>query len=165
MTETSPVSWQSPAGATPFDKLVHTVGRVHPHVECKLVDAETQQTVPVGQPGELLTRGYHVMKGYYQNKAATKESIDAEGWMHSGDIAVIDEAGFCSIVGRSKDTIIRGGENIAPFEVENTLFDHRHVEVATVIGVKDPILGEQVAHTCECCNCHLCQTLTCVLPC
>ena len=196
MTETSPVSWQS-VWDTPLEQRVHTVGRVHPHVECKVVAADgdedgdgagggsaeggtkkvkegdgmrgggalaesvasgvggvggvggvenndTPRTMPVGEAGELWTRGYLVMPGYHANPEATSESITADGWMKTGDLAIIDGGGYCSIVGRIKDTIIRGGENIAPVEVENVLFTHAAVLNVSVVGVPDDTFGEQV---------------------
>ena len=120
MTETSPVSTQT-ALDDPLDKRVETVGRVHPHVEVKVVDPETGAIVPRGAPGEQCTRGYSVMLGYWDDEAATAEAIDAAGWMHSGDLAVMDDDGYVSIVGRIKDMIIRGGENIYPREIEEFL--------------------------------------------
>ena len=120
MTETSPVSTQT-ALDDPVDKRVATVGRVHPHVEVKVVDPETGAIVPRGTAGEQCTRGYSVMRGYWDDAAATAAAIDAAGWMHSGDLAVMDDDGYVSIVGRIKDMIIRGGENIYPREIEEFL--------------------------------------------
>lgn len=141
MTETSPVSFQSFVD-DPTDKRCETVGRVHPHLEVKIIDSENR-IVPVGAHGELCTRGYSVMKGYWQEDEKTAESI-MDGWMHSGDLAAFDEEGFCSIVGRVKDMIIRGGENIYPREVEECLIRHPKVSDAQVFGIPDERLGEQV---------------------
>ncbi len=141
MTETSPVSFQSFVD-DPIDKRCETVGRVHPHLEVKLVD-DDGRTVPVGQKGELCTRGYAVMKGYWDDEKRTSESI-VDGWMHSGDLAVFDNDGFCSIVGRVKDMIIRGGENIFPREIEEQLIRHPKVSSAQVFGVPDERFGEEV---------------------
>lgn len=142
MTETSPGSFQT-EGNSPLEKRVETVGRVHPHTECKIVDTEGR-TVPVGHVGELCTKGYLVMKGYWNNPKKTEESIDAGGWMHTGDLAVFDEDGFCKIVGRSKDVIIRGGENVYPREIEEFLYTHPAVEDVQVIGVPNRKYGEKV---------------------
>jgi fatty-acyl-CoA synthase len=143
MTETSPVSTQS-ALDDPLDKRVGTVGRVHPHVEVKVVDAETSEIVPRGAPGELCTRGYSVMLGYWNNTAATADAIDAAGWMHTGDLATIDDTGYVNIVGRIKDMIIRGGENIYPREIEEFLYAHPEVSDVQVIGVPSERYGEEV---------------------
>ena len=143
MTETSPVSFQSSTD-TPLDKRVGSVGRVHPHVEVKIVD-ETGATVPVGAQGELLTRGYSVMQGYWEDPAQTAGAIDAEGWMHTGDLARIDAEGYCNITGRVKDMICRGGENVYPREVEEFLYTHPDVSQVQVFGVPDARLGEIVA--------------------
>jgi fatty-acyl-CoA synthase len=134
MTETSPVSTQS-SWDDPLDRRVSTVGRVHPHVEIKIVDAETGAIVPRGVAGELCTRGYSVMLGYWGNDAATREAIDAAGWMHTGDVATADADGYVNIVGRIKDMIIRGGENVYPREVEEYLYTHPAVLDVQVIGV------------------------------
>ena len=142
MTETSPVSFQSGVD-DPLDRRVTTVGRVQPHVEVKIVD-EQGRTVPVGQRGELCTRGYLVMRGYWDDPEATREAIDPAGWMHSGDLAVIDAAGYCNIVGRLKDMLIRGGENVYPREIEEFLLRHPKVQATQVFGVPDPKLGEEV---------------------
>ncbi|MGC1522266.1 MAG: AMP-binding protein [Steroidobacteraceae bacterium] len=142
MTETSPVSFQS----LPDDSLerrVATVGRVHPHVQVKIVDADGR-VVPRGVPGELLTRGYSVMRGYWGEPERTREAIDAGGWMHTGDLGVIDDQGYCNIVGRVKDMIIRGGENISPREIEEFLYRHPAVSDVAVVGVPDPKYGEAV---------------------
>ena len=142
MTETSPVSFQSSVD-DPVDLRVSTVGRVHPHLEVKIVDAEGR-IVPRGEKGELLTRGYSVMLGYWGDEEKTREAIDAARWMHTGDLAVIDENGFCSIVGRSKDMVIRGGENIYPREVEEYLYRHPKVLDVQCVGVPDPKYGEEL---------------------
>lgn len=146
MTETSPVSWQTRIG-TPIELRCSTVGQIHPHVECKVVDPESFEVLPCGMPGELWTAGYLVMKGYWNNEEATEQSIihrDGKRWMRTGDLAVISEAGFCQIVGRIKDMILRGGENIFPKEIEEPLIAHSEVSNASVIGVPDQRLGEQV---------------------
>jgi fatty-acyl-CoA synthase len=142
MTETSPISFQSRVD-DPIDRRVSTVGRIHPHVEVKIVD-EAGRIVPIGKSGELCTRGYCVMRGYWEDAERTREAIDDAGWMHSGDLATIDEEGFCNIVGRVKDMLIRGGENIYPREIEEFLFRHPKVQAAQVFGVPDPRLGEEV---------------------
>jgi fatty-acyl-CoA synthase len=143
MTETSPVSTQSLCD-DPIDKRVSTVGRVHPHVEIKIVDPETGRIVPHGAPGELCTRGYSVMLGYWNNAAATAEAIDAARWMHTGDLATMDADGYVNIVGRIKDMIIRGGENVYPREVEEFLMTHPDVVDVQVIGVPNERYGEEV---------------------
>jgi fatty-acyl-CoA synthase len=142
MTETSPISFQSRTD-DPLERRVATVGRIHPHVEVKIVDA-TGNVVPLGASGELCTRGYSVMRGYWEDRERTAEAIDASGWMHSGDLATIDGQGYCSIVGRLKDMLIRGGENIYPREVEEFLIRHPQVQAAQVFGVPDQRLGEEV---------------------
>ena len=142
MTETSPVSFQT-AMDDPLDRRVSTVGRVQPHLEVKIVD-EQGATVPRGQPGELCTRGYSVMIGYWDDPEKTAEAIDPEGWMHTGDLATIDEEGYCNIVGRIKDMVIRGGENVFPREIEEYLFRHPKIEDVQVIGVPDPKYGEEI---------------------
>ncbi|WP_375771662.1 AMP-binding protein [Archangium gephyra] len=143
MTETSPVSTQSSLD-DPLDKRVGTVGRVHPHVEVKIIDAATGAVVPRGTSGELCTRGYSVMLGYWNNPEATRTSIDAAGWMHTGDLATMDEGGYVKIVGRIKDMIIRGGENVYPREIEEFLHTHPAVSEAQVIGVPSEKYGEEV---------------------
>jgi len=143
MTETSPVSTQSSLD-DPLDKRVGTVGRVHPHVEVKIIEASTGAVVPRGTPGELCTRGYSVMLGYWNNPEATRTSIDAAGWMHTGDLATMDEDGYVKIVGRIKDMIIRGGENVYPREIEEFLHTHPGVSEAQVIGVPSEKYGEEV---------------------
>jgi fatty-acyl-CoA synthase len=142
MTETSPVSFQSGID-DPLERRVTTVGRVHPHVQVKVVDSEGG-VVPRGTQGELLTRGYSVMRGYWNEPERTREAIDACGWMHTGDLAVIDAEGYCNIVGRLKDLIIRGGENISPREIEEFLYRHPAVLDVAVVGVPDPRYGEAV---------------------
>jgi fatty-acyl-CoA synthase len=143
MTETSPVSMQTRIG-TPLEKQVSTVGSVHPHVEIKIVDPETGQVVPRGVLGEFCTRGYSVMLGYWNNEDATRSSIDAARWMHTGDLAVMDDAGYVNIAGRIKDMIIRGGENVYPREIEEFLYRHPAVKEVSVIGVPDPKFGEEL---------------------
>ncbi|MCU1355981.1 MAG: AMP-binding protein [Acidimicrobiales bacterium] len=143
MTETSPVSTQTRADDS-LDRRVSTVGRVHPHVEVKVVDPATGDTVAEGEPGELCTRGYSVMSGYWNDPERTSEAIDAKGWMHTGDLATMDAEGYVNIVGRSKDLIIRGGENVYPREVEEFLYTHPAVADVQVIGVPDERYGEAV---------------------
>jgi fatty-acyl-CoA synthase len=143
MTETSPVSTQTRVD-DPVEKSVATVGQVHPHVEVKVVDAESGQVVPRGESGELCTRGYCVMLSYWNNPDATRTAIDQGRWMHTGDLASMDDDGFVSIVGRIKDMIIRGGENIYPREVEEFLYTHPDVADAQVIGVPSTRYGEEV---------------------
>ncbi len=143
MTETSPVSTQT-AVDDPLEKQVGTVGRVHPHVEIKIIDPETGNVVPRGGQGELCTRGYSVMLGYWNNPEATNKAIDAARWMHTGDLATMDELGYVNIVGRIKDMIIRGGENIYPREIEEFLYQHPAIEDVQVIGVPSEKYGEEV---------------------
>jgi len=143
MTETSPVSTQS-ATDDPLEKRVSTVGRVHPHVEVKIVDPATGAIVPRGTPGELCTRGYSVMLGYWADEAATRAAIDPARWMHTGDLATMDAEGYVNIVGRIKDMIVRGGEKIYPREVEEYLHTHPAVAEAQVIGVPSAKYGEEV---------------------
>jgi fatty-acyl-CoA synthase len=143
MTETSPVSTQT----VPEDSLEHrvsTVGRVHPHVEVKIIDPESGRTLPQGEPGELCTRGYSVMSGYWEDPERTAEAIDRAGWMHTGDLATMDEDGYVNIVGRIKDMIIRGGENIYPREIEEYLHTHPDISDVSVIGVPDVKYGEEL---------------------
>lgn len=142
MTETSPLSFQS-ATDTPLDKRVATVGCIHPHVEVKIVDVEGRIT-PRGQSGELCTRGYSVMPGYWGDPAKTAEAIDAAGWMRTGDLAEMDADGYVNIVGRVKDMVIRGGENIYPREVEEFLYRHPKIQDVQVIGVPDERFGEEL---------------------
>ena len=141
MTETSPVSFQSHTD-DPLEKRVSTFGRIHPHLEVKLVD-EAGHTVAVGEKGELCTRGYSVMKGYWGEPEKTADAVDADGWMHTGDLATLDDEDDCNIVGRVKDMLIRG-ENIYPREVEEYLFQHPAVQLVQVFGVPDPKYGEEV---------------------
>jgi fatty-acyl-CoA synthase len=143
MTETSPVSTQSTTD-DPLDKRVATVGRVHPHAEIKIVDPATGRVVPRGETGELCSRGYMVMLGYWNNEAATREAIDTARWMHTGDLATMDGDGYVSIVGRIKDMVIRGGENIYPREIEEFLYTHPDVADVQVIGVPSERYGEEV---------------------
>jgi fatty-acyl-CoA synthase len=143
MTETSPVSTQT-AHDDPLDKRVGSVGRVHPHVEVKIVDPEGGATVARGDPGELCTRGYSVMAGYWNDPERTAEAIDPDGWMHTGDLATMDEEGYVNIVGRSKDMVIRGGENVYPREVEEFLYSHPDIADVQVIGVPDERFGEEL---------------------
>jgi fatty-acyl-CoA synthase len=142
MTETSPVSFQS-STSDPLDRRVSTVGRIQPRLEAKVVDTGTGQVVPVGEKGELLVRGYSVMQGYWGDAARTREAI-RDGWMHTGDLATIDAEGYCNIVGRAKDMLIRGGENVYPREVEEFLFRHPKVQSVQVFGVPDPKYVEEV---------------------
>jgi fatty-acyl-CoA synthase len=142
MTETSPVSFQS-SPADPMERRVTTVGRIQPHFEAKVIDA-AGNTVPRNHPGELCTRGYAVMLGYWDDPEKTAEAIDSEGWMHTGDLAVIDDEDYCNIVGRHKDLIIRGGENVYPREVEEFLFRHPKIADVTVVGVPHERFGEEV---------------------
>jgi fatty-acyl-CoA synthase len=143
MTETSPVSTQTAADDT-LDQRVGSVGRVHPHVEIKIVDPDTGRTVPRGAPGELCTRGYSVMLGYWAEPDKTAQAIDAAGWMHTGDLAVMDDHGYANIVGRIKDMIIRGGENVYPREIEEYLYTHPDIVDVQVIGVPDAKYGEEL---------------------
>jgi fatty-acyl-CoA synthase len=143
MTETSPVSTQTKIG-TPLEKQVATVGQVHPHVEVKIVDPANGKVVPVGETGELCTRGYSVMPGYWNNPEATASAIDEAHWMHTGDLATMDNEGYVNIVGRIKDMIIRGGENVYPREVEEFLYQHPRISDVQVIGVPDPKYGEEI---------------------
>jgi fatty-acyl-CoA synthase len=142
MTETSPVSFQSGAD-DPLEVRVGTVGRIHPHVEVKIVDAEGR-IVPRGETGELCTRGYSVMLGYWADEARTAEAIDAASWMHTGDLATMDDAGCANIVGRIKDMVIRGGENVYPREIEEFLYRHPAIQDVQVIGVPDKKFGEEL---------------------
>lgn len=143
MTETSPVSCQTRVDDD-LDRRTATIGRVHPHVEIKVVDPVTGEVVPRGEPGEFCTRGYSVMLGYWDDPDKTAEAIDAEGWMHTGDLAVMREDGYCTIVGRIKDMVIRGGENIYPREIEEFLHTHPDVEDVQVVGVPDEKYGEEL---------------------
>jgi fatty-acyl-CoA synthase len=143
MTETSPVCNMTEVD-DPIELRVSTVGKVMPHQEQKILDLENQRIVPCGTPGELCYRGYHIMRGYYNNPEGTQQTIDAAGWLHSGDIAVMDEQGYVRITGRLKDMICRGGEKIFPREVEEFLFTHPKIAEAYVIGVPDVYYGEEV---------------------
>jgi fatty-acyl-CoA synthase len=143
MTETSPVSCQTRSDDD-LDRRTATIGRVHPHVEIKIVDPVTGRTVERGEPGELCTRGYSVMLGYWDDPEKTTEAVDADGWMHTGDLAVMREDGYCNIVGRIKDMVIRGGENIYPREIEEFLYTHPGIEDVQVIGVPDERYGEEL---------------------
>ncbi|MFH1340406.1 MAG: AMP-binding protein [Pseudomonadota bacterium] len=142
MTETSPVSFQS-ATDDPLERRVSTVGRIHPHVEVKVVDLEGR-IVPRGERGELCTRGYSVMLGYWDEPEKTAEVLDAAGWMHTGDIAIIDAEGYCNIVGRIKDMVIRGGDNLYPREIEEYLYRHPKIQDVQVFGVADTRYGEEL---------------------
>jgi fatty-acyl-CoA synthase len=143
MTETSPVSTQTGADDD-LDRRTSTVGRVHPHLEVKIVDPATGISVPRGTTGEFCTRGYSVMLGYWDEPEKTAEVIDAARWMHTGDLAVMDDEGYLNIVGRIKDMVIRGGENVYPREVEEFLYTHPDVVDAQVIGVPDERYGEEL---------------------
>ncbi len=143
MTETSPVSCQTLIDDD-LDRRTATIGRAHPHIEVKVVNPETGETVERGEPGEFCTRGYSVMLGYWNNDEKTREAIDSEGWMHTGDLAVMRADGYCAIVGRIKDMVIRGGENVYPREIEEFLYTHPDIEDAQVIGVPDARYGEEI---------------------
>ena len=143
MTETSPVSCQTRTDDD-LERRTATIGRVHPHVEIKVVEPVSGETVERGETGEFCTRGYSVMLGYWQDEEKTAETIDAEGWMHTGDLAVMREDGYCAIVGRIKDMVIRGGENIYPREIEEFLYTHPDIEDVQVIGVPDEKYGEEL---------------------
>ncbi len=143
MTETSPVSCQS-SFDTPLDKRVSTVGRVQPHLEVKIIDPDSGAAVPRGERGELCTKGYSVMHGYWGDEARTAEAIDAEGFMHTGDLATMDDDGYVNIVGRIKDMVIRGGENVYPREIEEFLYRHPKVQDVQVVGVPDEKYGEEL---------------------
>ena len=142
MTETSPVSFQTTHN-DPLERRVTTVGRIHPHLEVKIIDAEGR-IVPRGTTGELCTRGYSVMLGYWDDKPRTEQVIDGARWMHTGDLAVIDDEGYCNIVGRLKDVVIRGGENVYPREVEEFLYSHPAILDVQCFGVPDPRYGEEL---------------------
>jgi len=143
MTETSPVSTQTCIG-TPLEKQVGTVGTVQDHLEIKIINPETGEVQERNMPGELCTRGYSVMLGYWNNAKATSEAIDQARWMHTGDLAIMDEEGYINIVGRIKDMILRGGENIYPREIEEFLYTHEAIEDVQVIGVPSEKYGEEV---------------------
>jgi fatty-acyl-CoA synthase len=142
MTETSPVSFHGATDDT-LERRVATVGRIFPHVEAKVVDAEGH-VVPRGTPGEIWTRGYCVMLGYWDDNERTAEAIDPAGWMKTGDLGTIDDEGYCNIVGRIKDMVIRGGENIYPREIEEFLYRHPKIQDVQVVGVPDPRYGEEL---------------------
>jgi fatty-acyl-CoA synthase len=143
MTETSPVSTQTRADDS-LDRRVSTVGRVGPHLEVKVIGPETGRTVPRGTPGELCTRGYSVMLGYWGQPDKTAEAVDAAHWMHTGDLAIMDADGYLAITGRIKDMVIRGGENVYPREIEEFLYTHPDILDAQVIGVPDAKYGEEL---------------------
>jgi fatty-acyl-CoA synthase len=143
MTETSPVSCQTRIGDD-LERRTASIGRAHPHVEIKIVDPDNGDVVERGRPGEFCTRGYSVMLGYWRDEAKTREVIDAEGWMHSGDLAVMRDDGYCNIVGRRSDVVIRGGENIYPREIEEFLTTHPDVDDVEVVGVPDAEYGEEI---------------------
>jgi len=143
MTETSPLSFQSHV-SDPVERRVSTVGRIQPHVQAKVVDAHGRM-VPVGMPGELCVRGYLVMRSYWEDAQQTSDAIDDAGWMHTGDLATIDTHGYCNIVGRVKDMLIRGGENVFPREIENQLMQHPKVLDVQVFGIPDVKYGEEIA--------------------
>jgi fatty-acyl-CoA synthase len=143
MTETAPVTFLS----RPTDSVqrrVSTVGSVMPHIEAKIVDPSTGLVLPTGTPGEICTRGYAVMPGYWQDQAATEAAIDTAGWMHSGDLGTLDADGYLNIVGRIKDMVIRGGENVYPREIEEVLFQHPSIAAVQVVGVPDARMGEEL---------------------
>lgn len=142
-TESSPVITQTTTD-DPIEKRTSTVGKPHPHVEVKVVDPSTNEEVAIGMPGELWTRGYHVMKGYYNNEEATREAITEDGWLRTGDIAILDADGYIDITGRIRDMVIRGGENIYPREIEEFLYKHPAIEDVQVVGVPDPKYGEEL---------------------
>ncbi|SRX95812.1 AMP-binding domain-containing protein [Nocardioides sp. JS614] [Mycobacterium shimoidei] len=143
MTETSPVSCQTRIDDD-LERRTSTIGRAHPHVEISIVDPDTGDVVERGQPGEFCTRGYSVMAGYWNDEAQTREVIDAEGWMHSGDLAVMADDGYCNIIGRLKDMVIRGGENVYPREIEEFLLTHPDIDDVQVVGVPDATYGEEI---------------------
>ncbi len=142
MTETSPVSFQS-STQDPIERRVSTIGRIQPHLAVKIIDGDGNTTA-VGEPGEILTQGYSVMLGYWGDDTATANAVDAEGWMHTGDLGVIDAEGYCNIIGRAKDVVIRGGENIYPREVEEFLYQHPAVQDVQCVGVPDSKYGEEL---------------------
>jgi fatty-acyl-CoA synthase len=142
-TEASPgITQTRPADS--LERRVSTVGRALPNVEIQIVDPDTGESVPCGVQGELCTRGYHVMKGYYKNEEASRKAIDADGWLHTGDLAIMDEHGYCKITGRIKDMIIRGGENIYPREIEEFLYTNEKIKDVQVVGVPSRKYGEEV---------------------
>ncbi|MES2868647.1 MAG: AMP-binding protein [Pseudomonadota bacterium] len=143
MTETSPASYQSTCD-TPIEKRVTTIGKVHPHLEAKIINPESGAILPIGTVGELCVRGYSLMQGYWEDPEKTAQTIDADGWIHSGDLAAMDEEGYVSITGRIKDMVIRGGENISPREIEEFLYRNPAIQDAQVIGVPDQKYGEEL---------------------
>jgi fatty-acyl-CoA synthase len=143
LTEASPVFTQTSVDDT-LERKCETVGTKHPEVEVRVVDPETGEDCAPGVPGEFCTRGYHIMKGYYNNPEATAAAVDEDGWLHSGDLGTVDEHGYYRITGRIKDMIIRGGENVYPREIEEFLYTHPAVESAQAVGVPDPRFGEEV---------------------
>ena len=143
MTETSPVSCQTRTDDD-LERRTETIGRAAPHVEVKIIDPVSGEVVPRGTAGEFCTRGYSVMVGYWDDETKTAEAIDAEGWMHTGDLAVMREDGYCVVVGRIKDMVIRGGENVYPREIEEFLFTHPDIAEAQVVGVPDDRYGEEL---------------------
>jgi fatty-acyl-CoA synthase len=143
MTETAPVTFMS-RPHDPLERRVSTVGSVMPHIEAKIIDAETGEIQPLGVPGEICTRGYALMPGYWENPAATQLAIDGEGWMHTGDLGTLDAEGYLNVVGRIKDMVIRGGENIYPRELEELLYQHPAIAAAQVVGVPDARMGEEL---------------------
>ena len=143
MTETSPVSFQTRKDS-PLDKRVNTVGQIMPHLEARIIDEDTGETLPRGEQGEVVVRGYSVMKEYWHHPEKTAEAIDEDGWMHTGDLGVLDDEGYLAITGRIKDMLIRGGENIYPREIEEFLFTHPDIVDAQVIGVPDDKYGEEI---------------------
>ncbi|MGZ4248712.1 MAG: AMP-binding enzyme, partial [Solirubrobacteraceae bacterium] len=143
MTETSPVTTQTRREET-LENRCATVGQVHPHVEVKIIDPETGRTLPRGEPGEFLARGYVVMQGYWNDPERTAEAIDQQRWMHTGDLATMDEQGYVRVVGRIKDMVIPGGENVYPREIEEFLYTHPHVADVQVVGVPDERYGEEL---------------------
>ena len=142
-TECSPVACMTRPDDDPEDKA-NTIGVSMPHTETKIIDPENGKTVAIGEKGEFCTRGYHVMKGYYNNAEASAETLDEQGWLHTGDLCSMDERGYCKVEGRLKDMIIRGGENIYPKEIENLLFEHESVGEVAVVGLPDDLMGEVV---------------------
>ena len=143
MTETSPVSTQTKIGV-PFEKQIYSVGTIHDHLEIKIINPETQEILKRGESGELCTRGYSVMLKYWNSPDATKQVLDEQRWMHTGDLAMMDEEGYIHISGRIKDLIIRGGENISPKEIEDFLYTYKGVMDAQVIGVPSEKYGEEI---------------------
>jgi fatty-acyl-CoA synthase len=143
MTETAPVTFMSRPNDS-LERRVSTVGRVMPHIEAKIVDPVTGLAQPSGVPGEVCTRGYALMPGYWEDSAATNAAIDEDGWMHTGDLATLDADGYLNIVGRIKDMVIRGGENIYPREIEEVLYSHPAIVAAQVVGVPDARFGEEL---------------------